>query len=149
MAKKKKETKAKSRSKTHTQPTSARLLKNRPPDDREPPETDVDLGEEAEGGENPEDEQLETPDKPKRRGRQARLPGADDPAIEELESLAEEYAEKRDERMAIGVEEVELKGKLLDAMKKWKPNGKYVHAGVFIEVVNSKDKVKVRISKGE
>lgn len=151
--------KAKSKSKTvaHTRgrkPTSARLLKNRPADP-EPPEQEGTHGDEPPENEETEaageGEELETPDKPKKtkRGRQARLPQMDDPAIEELEDLAEQYAEKRDARMSIGEEEVKLKAELLDAMKKYKPNGKYVHAGVSIEVVNSKDKVKVRIKKDE
>src|SRR5271170_5176317 len=36
---------------------------------------------------------------PKKKGRQARLPQMDDPKIEELEGLAEDYAEVRDDRM--------------------------------------------------
>jgi hypothetical protein len=85
--------------------------------------------------------------KPVRRPKQARLPGTEDAAIQELEGLAEEYAEKRDQRQAIGKEEVELKNALLNAMHK---NHKttYHHGGVFIAVLTEKEKVKVRISKG-
>lgn len=125
----------------HKKPTSARLLKNRPVD-KEPPETEENEATEAE-------EDLETPENPKpKRGRQARLPGTEDAAIESLEALAEEYAEARDERMAIGERESDLKQKLLTEMH---ANGKtkYLHAGVEIEVIATDEKVKVRIKKDE
>jgi hypothetical protein len=149
MAKAKK--KAKPAVKKHKdKPTSARLLKNRP-HDPEPPEIEEQETPESAGEEQPEGEELETPDtpKPKRgRPRQARLPGTEDPAIESLEALAESYAEARDERMRIGEREVELKTELLDEMRK-NDKTKYFHAGVLIEVINSKDKVRVRIKKDE
>ncbi len=142
---------AKKKPAPHKKPTSARLLKNRP-HEPEPPE--VDLNVEAVNTESEtetvEEEQLETPDNPKKpkRGRQARLPGTEDPAIEELEGLAEEYAEFRDKRMAMGEEEVKLKKELLEEMHKHN-KVKYFHAGISIEVVNSMDKVRVRIKKDD
>lgn len=66
--------------------------------------------------------------------------------IRELEKLAEEYADYRDERMKLGAQEVELKDKLLGAMHK---HGKkdYVHGDVEIHVVAEEEKVKVKIRK--
>jgi predicted 3-demethylubiquinone-9 3-methyltransferase (glyoxalase superfamily) len=78
--------------------------------------------------------------------KQARIPGTEDAAIQELESLAEDYAEKRDKRLEVGKAEIELKGQLLAAMDKHKKK-KYEHAGVSIEVTVEKRKVKVRIKK--
>ena len=51
----------------------------------------------------------ETPAKPK----QSRLPGMEDSAIEELESLAEHYATIRDKRIALSKNEGELQDDLL------------------------------------
>jgi hypothetical protein len=142
--------KAKPATKKHKKPTSARLLKNRPVD-AEPPETEErETPESAGDGEQTEAELLKTPENAKKRGRprQARLPGTEDAVIEALEALAEEYAEARDERMRVGEIEVELKTKLLDEMKR-NDKTKYFHAGVLIEVINSKDKVRVRIKKDD
>src|ERR1700676_2008231 len=140
MAKKK----AKPAKKHKEKPTSARLLKNRP-HDPEPPEIPDNGNEAAESA----GEELETPDNPKpKRGRQARLPGTEDAAIESLEALAEEYAEARDERMAIGERESDLKQKLLTEMEA-NQKTRYFHAGCLIEVVATDKKVKVRISKDE
>lgn len=77
-----------------------------------------------------------------------RLPGLEDPAIEELEKLAKLYAKTRDKRQAIGVQEVDLKGQLLVAMKK---NGKeeYTHGKISIRVVVEEETVKVKIRKDE
>lgn len=126
------------------------MLKNRPHDPPEPPETEEQETSENETTESTEEE-LETPDNPKpKRGRprQARLPGTEDAAIESLEALAEEYAEARDERMAIGERESQLKQKLLTEMEANKKT-RYFHAGCLIEVVATDKKVKVRISKDE
>lgn len=78
--------------------------------------------------------------------KQRRLPGAEDPAIEELESLAEKYAKLRDKRQAIGKQEVELKNDLLVAMHRNKKTS-YDHNGVSIVIVNEEESVKVRITK--
>ena len=139
MAKKK----AKPAKKHKEKPTSARLLKNRP-HDPEPPEITENEAAESAG------EELETPDnpKPKRTPRQARLPGVDDPEIEELESAAEEYVDVRDRRMALTEEEVELKGELLKLMHEHNKT-KYVHNGTEIRVVAKDETVKVKIKKKE
>lgn len=80
--------------------------------------------------------------------RQKRLPEMDDPAIAELEALAEEYAPIRDKRQALTKKEAELKKDLLAAMKK---HGKehYHHAGIDITVVHEKEKVKVKLAKAD
>jgi hypothetical protein len=80
--------------------------------------------------------------------KQARLPEMDDPKIEELESLAEGYAEVRDERMELNKSEVDLKDKLLAAMKKHRKEH-YHHNGIDIKVVVEEETVKVRVKKEE
>jgi len=78
--------------------------------------------------------------------RQARLPQMEDPAIEELESAAEEYADIRDKRQALTTEEVRLKTDLLNLMHSHKKT-EYNHGGVSIKVVVESEKVRVRIKK--
>jgi hypothetical protein len=77
-----------------------------------------------------------------------RLPGMEDPAIEELEDTARTYANTRDARMRLLDKECDLKEKLLALMKK---NGKvtYHHAGVEVKIVHEKEMVKVKVSKEE
>jgi hypothetical protein len=138
----------------HKKATHERPLKNRPHDNEVPAgqgegATDNPGNGQEAGGEP--GEQLETPDNPKKSKRtpkQRRLPGLEDPVIQELEGLAEEYADARDRRMEIGEEEVKLKTELLDEMKK-RNRERYFHAGILIEVINSKDKVRVRIKKDD
>lgn len=75
-----------------------------------------------------------------------RLPGMEDPVVEELERLAKSYAKLRDKRQAILLQEVGLKGELLGAMKK---NGKdhYKHGKVEISIVSEEETIKVKIAK--
>jgi hypothetical protein len=80
--------------------------------------------------------------------RQGRLPEMDDPKIEELESLAEAYADVRDERMELNASEVDLKNKLLASMKKFKKEH-YHHNGIDIKVVVEEEIVKVKVKKEE
>jgi hypothetical protein len=77
-----------------------------------------------------------------------RLPGMEDPEIEELQSAAEEYAGIRDQRMALTKKEVPRQEKLLQIMKK---HGRkhYNHAGVEATLIVEKEKVKVKIHRGE
>ena len=129
--------------------TSERPLKNRPVDNDEPTPPDTENEANDAGGEpsgQEEEEGLVTATTPKKRGRQKRFPTMEDAAIQELESLAEDYRAALDERMEALKVEVDLKDKLLDAMKSYGKE-KYFHAGISIEVVNSKDKVRVRINK--
>jgi hypothetical protein len=115
-----------------------------PRDDAEPLETAAAPQETQES----EEEQLITPQTPKkaRKPRQPRLPEMEDPAIEELESAAEEYASVRDRRMALTEDEVAVKEELLDLMHRHNKT-KYFHNGVEIRVVPSDETVKVKISK--
>ena len=80
--------------------------------------------------------------------KQKSLDGMQDRAIDELEDLAVEYAQKRDARMAVGKEEVQLKEKILSIMDKGKRE-KYVHEAVEITVIAEKRKVRVKIHKDE
>jgi hypothetical protein len=93
-------------------------------------------------------EVLETPETPRKKPRQARLPQMEDPQIEELEGSAENYADIRDQRMELTKEETAAKDELLGLMKK---HGKtsYVHDGYDIKVIVESEKLKVRIKKEE
>ena len=118
---------AKKAKKSHKKPTSARLLKNRPVDAEEFPT-------------------LTDPDAPKPEPRQKRLPGVDDPVIEELEQAAEEYVRIRDKRMGLTEVETQMQANLIAVMKR---HGKshYKRDGVECDVVAEKEKVRVRIKK--
>jgi hypothetical protein len=86
-------------------------------------------------------------DKPARPKEQS-LPGMEDREIEELQNLAIEYAEKRDERMALLKEETDLKTDLLAVMQRHHKIV-YDYQGVHIRVVHEDETVKVRIDKGK
>ena len=74
------------------------------------------------------------------------LPGMEDRAIEALESAAIDYAEVRDERIALNAREVQLKGLLLGLMKQHKRE-RYENDAVSIRLVHEKETVKVKIKK--
>jgi hypothetical protein len=76
------------------------------------------------------------------------LPGMEDRSIHELDDVAEQYAEIRDQRMELTEREHTLKGLTLKLMKK---HGKtiYRHDGIEITVVPGEDDVKVRVKKAE
>ena len=83
----------------------------------------------------------------KKRGpKQSRLPSMEDPEIEALEEAAEDYADIRDQRQELTVEEVRLKTELLDLMHSHKKT-EYNHNGVNIKVIIESEKVRVRIKK--
>ena len=86
----------------------------------------------------------EKPKKP----RQARLPDMEDPQIEALESKAEEYADIRDQRMALTPQEKKLKNDLL-ALMKANNKERYFRDGIEIRVVHESETVKVRLKKTE
>jgi hypothetical protein len=89
------------------------------------------------------------PGKPARRTpRQARLPGTEDPAIEELEALAEQYAEARDKQSAAGKDQKALRKQIAEAMGR---SGKttYRHGGVFITLLEKDQEVRVKFVKTE
>ena len=78
--------------------------------------------------------------------KQARLPGVEDPEIEELVETAEKYADVRDKRIALSAQEGAIKQELLALMHKNKKRH-YQHAGVEIDVVAEDETVRVRIKK--
>ena len=78
--------------------------------------------------------------------KQARLPGQEDPEIEELVGAAEAYAEIRDKRMALTEKETASKGEVLQLMKKHHKTH-YKHDGIEITVVDEEETVKVRVHK--
>jgi hypothetical protein len=77
------------------------------------------------------------------------LPGLPDPGrIEELHAAALEYAAKRDERMDVLKEELDLKGKLLDLMKKH-DRTVYITEGLECTLVPTGEKLKVKVHKAD
>ena len=82
------------------------------------------------------------------RPKQERLPGTGDAKLADLHQAALDYADIRDERQTLTTSEVELKGKLLDLMHKYKKS-EYVYEDVAIKIVFEKEKVKVKIKKAE
>lgn len=86
--------------------------------------------------------------KRKTRGKTPRLPGIEDPEIEELEDAAREYANLRDDRVHLLNSEVEMKETLLKLMKKHGKE-KYIHDGVEIRIAHEKETIKVKIKKDE
>lgn len=77
-----------------------------------------------------------------------RLPGMEDPVLEDLEEAAIRYAQVRDERMALTKKEVDMQELLLNLMKRHKKTS-YLRDGVELKVVAEKEKVRVRIKKEE
>jgi hypothetical protein len=86
--------------------------------------------------------------KSKVKPRQKRLPGMEDPTIDEIQNAAMEYAEIRDERQELTTREVDLKKNLLNIMKKHHKT-MYSHNGVVVQVVVEEETVKVRIKSEE
>lgn len=79
---------------------------------------------------------------------QKRLPGVEDPEIEDLVAAAEAYVIIRDKRMKLTPLESEAKVAVLEAMHKHKRK-KYVHDGIEIEVIAEEETVKVRVKKDD
>jgi hypothetical protein len=80
------------------------------------------------------------------RPRQADLPGTEDRAIKPLETAAAAYADIRDQRIALNVDEAKLKASLLALMHK---HGKtiYTRDGITITVIPEGESVKVKVRK--
>lgn len=95
----------------------------------------------AEQPKAPEPEKLKVPGH-----RQKELPGMEARHIEELESVAREYADTRDQRMALNQEESDLKEDLLKLMKKHEKKVYRVEE-LEIKVVMTEETVKVKILK--
>lgn len=91
------------------------------------------------------DRKLSAPDKPKR-GRPRQQDLIEDRAIKPLEDAASDYAELRDERMRLTVQESGLKAKLLSLMKKYQKTT-YDRDGIHIEIVHEDETIKVRVKK--
>jgi hypothetical protein len=80
-----------------------------------------------------------------KRATQSRLPGTVN-NIEELDELALAYAAVRDERMALGRQETELKDKVHACMTAHKLKN-YKYGEVEINIVPAEEDVKVKVSK--
>lgn len=78
--------------------------------------------------------------------KQKRLPGVDDPEIEEIEEAAENYADTRDKRIAMLKKELDLKDVVLQVMKRHKKTS-YRHGNLEIEIVPEGEKLKVKINE--
>lgn len=81
-----------------------------------------------------------------RRAKQAALPGVEPHRIPALTRLAKDYCSARDERMAAGVVEVELKDKLIGMMKEHKLES-YVSNDTTIVLTAGKDNIKVKSAR--
>ena len=84
------------------------------------------------------------PKKAKKLPRQDSLPGMKDTKIAAIEKLALDYAELRDERMAVGQQEVEVKEALIKAMHK-AGKTEYKRNGISVLLTVEKEKIKVRV----
>lgn len=95
------------------------------------------------------DRKLTQPDAPapkRGRSRQADLPGTEDRAIKALEDAASAYADIRDQRIALNIDEAKLKASVLTLMHK---HGKtiYQRDGITITVIPEQETVKVKVRK--
>lgn len=79
---------------------------------------------------------------------QNELPGMEDRKLKDLHDAALEYAEIRDQRMALSAQEVELKTSLLALMHKYKKES-YVYDGIEINIVHEEETVKVKVKAAE
>jgi hypothetical protein len=89
------------------------------------------------------DRKLSTPDQPKR-PRDRALPGLEDDAIRELESLAGDYADIRDRRQALTTEEVACKQRVMALMHEHQKTV-YKRNGIEIRLEPGEETVKVKI----
>lgn len=80
------------------------------------------------------------------RKKQEALPGLEDRSVKDLHEKAVEYASIRDSRMELTQQESNLKGELLQLMKKHKRDT-YECEGVEISIVHGEDTVKVKVHK--
>jgi len=80
----------------------------------------------------------------KSKPKQKQLPTMEDRQIQELQDKAIEYAQVRDERMALSKQEGELKTDLLKLMHKHKKT-EYTYNGVTVLLVMEEETVKVKV----
>ena len=78
--------------------------------------------------------------------KQARLPEMQDAKIEELEALAEKYAEQRDIQRVAAKEQKELRKSIGEAMHK-NVKTTYRHEGTFITLLDKSEEVRVKVEK--
>jgi len=81
-------------------------------------------------------------------GKTASLPGVSE-EIPALTKLAEKYVEKRDERMAVGKKEVELKQQLIALMKTLKRRSYYDQEANLSITLESQTTIKVKVGSDE
>ena len=84
----------------------------------------------------------------KKSPRQQPLPGMEDRAITELDKAALDYADIRDQRVALTGQETEAKQVLLGLMHA-KKKTHYQHGNILIDIVPEGEKLKVKIKKAE
>jgi hypothetical protein len=82
----------------------------------------------------------------KKTPRQEALPTMENRKIKALQDAAMDYADIRDQRVALTAQEVELKQKLIDLMHKH-DRETYTYNGVTITLVHEEESVKVKVSK--
>ena len=89
-------------------------------------------------------------EQPKKRRipRQEVLPGVGDVKIAAIENTALDYAELRDERVALSAREVDLKTKLIDLMHA-KDINEYRRNGISVRLTVEKEGIKVRVKSEE
>ena len=78
--------------------------------------------------------------------RQSRLPGIEDPEIEELEALAEQHSESLTEIRKQREELKEIQTKLASAMRKLKRTS-YNHNGIVLKLREGRDQVSVKVKR--
>jgi hypothetical protein len=83
---------------------------------------------------------------PKKIPRQKSLPGMENTKIAAIENVAFDYAEIRDQRQALTVQEVDLKSKLIDLMHK-AGKTEYKRNGISVKLVPEAETVKVRVKE--
>ena len=81
-----------------------------------------------------------------KKNRQEALPGLENRKIKALQDAAMDYADIRDQRVALTSQEVELKQKLIDLMHKHERET-YVYQGVTITLVHEEESVRVKVAK--
>jgi hypothetical protein len=78
--------------------------------------------------------------------RDVTLPGLEDRTIAELETLAADYADIRDRRIALNKEEGDLKARVMAEMRRQQKET-YKRDGIEIRIVHGDDDVKVKVAK--
>lgn len=81
--------------------------------------------------------------------KQTSIPGTEEPAIPELDELADKYVKIRDRWMKLGGQLKEAGIVLLDAMKRHKRKKYVLDDGSDVLIEPGKDKVKVKSPKDE